>query len=140
MASTDPVAVQKTCLCLSLTLFPPTALDSAQVKRSTMAEAPVIPTFKLVLGKHPNCNPNEHAIAWRHGSAHLLRSRAVLRSTRACLAPRSLYVLFTVLLTRVCSRRRWHRQDNLRQGAALFSPREAFEHPMRRRNTRAHGI
>jgi len=99
-----------------------------------------IPTFKLVLGKHPNCRPNEFAVAWRHGSAHLLRSRAVLHSSRARLAPRSLFILFTVLLTRVCSRRRWYRQDNICQGAALFSPREAFKPPMRPWNARAYGI
>lgn len=100
----------------------------------------VIPTFKLVLGKHPTSNLIELAVVRRHGSAHLLRSRAVLHSARARLAPRSPYVLFPALLTRVCSRRRRYRQDNLRQGAALFSPRAALKHAMRPRNTRAHGI
>ena len=150
MASTDIVekkgcgskrCLYLSCVCHSPCFHPPPHLDFAQVTRSTMAEGPpVIPTFKLVLGKRPNGNPSEHVVAWRHGSAHLLRSCAVLHSSRAHLAPRSLYVLFTLLLTRVCSRRRWHRQDNLRQGAALFSPREALKHLMRCRNTRAHGI
>ena len=72
-----------------------------------MAEIrPEIPTFKLVLGKHPILQPQRarRRLASWHGSAYLPGSRAALHSSRARLAPRSLYFLFTLFLTRVCSR------------------------------------
>jgi len=45
----------------------------------------------------PYCDPNELAVAWRHSSAHLLRSRAVLAFvSRPSRAPKSLHSFYSL--------------------------------------------